>query len=284
MSKPHNFLSQLTGLFATPSAQNPSGVMVEAAYRHHGLDARYITCDVSPENLGDAVRGARAMGWLGFNCSKPHKVSVIAHLDALAESAAVIGAVNCVVNRAGRLIGENTDGKGFIASLRTVAELAGKRMVLLGAGGAARAIAVEAAIAGVAAITIVNRTPARGEDVVALVNDKTQARADLVVWNGAFRVPEDTEILVNATSIGLFPDVDAKTDLDWPALRPGVIVADVIANPPHSAFLRAAAARGCRTLDGLGMIVNQAVIGIALWTGVDADPAVMRRKLEELFG
>jgi len=165
MSKPHNFLSQLTGLLATPSAQNPSGVMVEAAYRHHGLDARYITCDVSAENLGDAVRGARAMGWLGFNCSKPHKVSVIAHLDAVAESAAVIGAVNCVVNRAGRLIGENTDGKGFIASLRTVADLAGKRMILLGAGGAARAIAVEAAMAGLLGVRL-GGTNRYGDEVV----------------------------------------------------------------------------------------------------------------------
>jgi len=284
VSKPHNFLSQLTGLLATPSAQNPTVAMVEAAYRHHGLDARYINCEVAPENLGDAVRGARAMGWLGFNCSKPHKVSVIAHLDALAESAAVIGAVNCVVNRGGRLIGENTDGKGFIASLRTVTELAGKRMVLLGAGGAARAIAVEAATAGVAAITVVNRTAARGEEVVALINDKTRARAELVVWNGAYLVPEEAEILVNATSIGLFPDVDARPDLEWSSLRPGLIVADVIANPPHTAFLHTAAARGCRTLDGQGMIVNQAVIGIALWTGVEVDPAVMRAKLEQLFG
>src|SRR5260370_25623471 len=110
MSKPLNFLSQLTGSFSTPSAENPTVAMVEAAYRHHGLDARYINCDVSSENLGDAVRGARAMGWLGFNCSIPHKVAVIAHLDEVAESAAVIGAVNCVVNRVGRLIGENTDG------------------------------------------------------------------------------------------------------------------------------------------------------------------------------
>ena len=96
-------------------------------------------------------------------------------------------------------------------------------------------------------------------------------------------MPDDAEILVNATSIGLFPDVDAKPDLDWQSLRSGVIVADVIPNPPRSALLRAAAARGCRTLDGMGMLVNQAVIGIALWTGVDADPVVMRRKLDDLF-
>jgi shikimate dehydrogenase len=283
MSKSHNFLSQLTGCFSTPCAENPTVAIVEAAYRHHGLDARYINCDVSSEHLGDAVRGARAMGWLGFNCSIPHKVAVIAYLDEVAESAAVIGAVNCVVNRAGRLIGENTDGKGFIASLRTVVDLTGKRVVLLGAGGAARAIAVEAALAGVSAITIVNRCRSRGEALAALVNDKTEARADLVVWSGPYRVPDDAEILVNATSIGLFPDVDAKPELDWQSLRSGVIVADVIVNPPHSALLRAAEARGCRTLDGLGMLVNQAVIGIALWTGVAADPSVMRRKLEDLF-
>lgn len=283
MSQPHNFLSLLTGSFSTPCAENPTVAMVEAAYRYHGLDARYLNCDVSPENLADAVRGARAMGWVGFNCSIPHKVAVIAHLDEIADSAAVIGAVNCVVSREGRLIGENTDGKGFVASLRDVVDPNGKRLVLLGAGGAARAIAVEAAMAGVTAITVVNRSRPRGEELVALVNDKTEARADLAVWNGAYRVPDEADILVNATSIGLFPDVDAKPELDWPSLRPGAIVADVIPNPPRSAFLRAAEVRGCRTLDGLGMLVNQGVIGIALWTGVDVDPSVMRTKLEELF-
>ena len=90
-----NFLSELTGSFATPCAENPTVAMVEAAYRHHGLDWRYINCDVKPENLTEAVRGARAMGWAGFNCSIPHKVAVIEHLDGLGESAAIIGAVNC---------------------------------------------------------------------------------------------------------------------------------------------------------------------------------------------
>ena len=132
-----NFLSVLTGSFATPAAENPTVAMIEAAYRHHGLEARYINCDVAPEALGSAVRGAAAMGWVGFNCSIPHKVAVIEHLDGLGDSAAVIGAVNCAVRRDGRWIGENTDGQGFIASLRTVADPAGKRIVVFGAGGAA---------------------------------------------------------------------------------------------------------------------------------------------------
>ena len=103
MPEPRHFLSLLTGSFATPADENPTVAMVEAAYRHHGIDARYINCDVAPEHLGDAVRGARAMGWAGFNCSLPHKVAVVEHLDGLADSAAVIGAVNCVVRRDGAL-------------------------------------------------------------------------------------------------------------------------------------------------------------------------------------
>ena len=110
----HNFLSRLTGSFAMPAAENPTVAMVEAAYRHHGLDIRYINCEVPPDKLGDAVKGARAMGWVGFNCSIPHMVAVIQHLDGLDESAAVMGAVNCAVLRDGKFIGENTDGKGFL--------------------------------------------------------------------------------------------------------------------------------------------------------------------------
>jgi shikimate dehydrogenase len=278
-----NFLSLLTGSFATPAAENPTVAMVEAAYRHHDLDARYINCDVAPDALGDAVRGARAMGWVGFNCSIPHKVAVLEHLDGLADSATLIGAVNCVVRRNGRFVGENTDGQGFLSALRTVVDPAGKSLVLFGAGGAARAIAVEAALAGADTITVVNRDPERGSEVVRLLNERTRARADLVVWDTTYRIPPARDIIVNATSIGLFPDVDARLDMDHETLRPGMIVADVIPNPPRTPLIRDAQARGCTALDGLGMLVEQAVIGVRHWTGIDADPTVMRRKLEDLF-
>jgi shikimate dehydrogenase len=284
MRQPVSYLSVLTGSFSTPAAGNPTVAMVEAAYRHHGIDARYLNCEVEPEALGDAVRGARAMGWAGFNCSIPHKVAVIQHLDGLADSAAVIGAVNCVVRRDGGYIGENTDGQGFVAALRTVVDPAGKALVVFGAGGAARAIAVESALAGAAAITIVNRDRTRGSELVSLLAQRTPTRAELVVWDGTQRVPTGTDIVVNATSIGLFPDVDASLDLDLDSLPPGTVVADVIPNPPRTRLIRDAEARGCTVLDGLGMMINQAVIGIRHWTGVEADPAVMRRKLEELFG
>jgi shikimate dehydrogenase len=279
-----NFLSTLTGSFAMPAAENPTVAMVEAAYRHHGIDGRYLNCEVAPAALGDAVQGARAMGWVGFNCSLPHKVAVIEHLDGLADSAAVIGAVNCVVRRDGRFIGENTDGQGFLTALRTVVDPAGKSLVMFGAGGAARAIAVESALAGVAAITIVNRDPGRGGALVALLNERTPIRADLVVWDGDYSVRDGIDIVVNATSIGLFPDVDARLAVELDSLRAGMVVADVIPNPPRTRLIRDAETRGCTALDGLGMLVNQGVIGIKHWTGVDPDPAVMRAKLEELFG
>ena len=282
-----SFLSALTGSFAMPAAENPTVAMVEAAYRHHGIDARYLNCEVAPEALADAVRGARAMGWIGFNCSIPHKVAVIEHLDGLGESAALIGAVNTAVRRGGAWIGENTDGQGFMAALRTVVDPAGKSLVILGAGGAARAIAVEAALAGAAKITVVNRGRERGEELAALLSTLGAAAptgvaltAAFVPWDGELSVPEGTDVLVNATSIGLHPDVDARLPLDPETLR-GMVVADVIPNPPRTRLIRDAEARGCTVLDGLGMLVNQGVIAIRHWTGVDPDPAVMRAALED---
>src|SRR5258707_13912515 len=182
MPEPQSFLSLITGSFATPAAENPTVAMIEAAYEHHHINARYLNCEVAPDALGDAVRGVRAMGWVGFNCSIPHKVSVIKYLDGLGDSAALIGAVNCVVRRDNRYIGENTDGQGFLTALRTVADPTGKVFVLFGAGGAARAIAVETALAGAASITIVNRDPRRGSELVALLNEKTPPGRTL--WAG----------------------------------------------------------------------------------------------------
>jgi shikimate dehydrogenase len=275
------FLSLITGSFSTPAAGNPTVAMVEAAYRHHRLDARYLNCEVAANALGDAVRGARAMGWAGFNCSIPHKVAVLEHLNRLAPSAQLIGAANCVVARDGELIGENTDGQGFLASLRTLIDPSGRELVLFGAGGAARAIAVESALAGVALITIVNRDHDRGAELVELLRTHTPASAELVVWDRTYRLPESASVVVNATSIGLAPDVDARLKLELDSLAPQMVVADVIPNPPRTGLLRDAQARGCVTLDGLGMLVNQSVLGIEHWTGIAPEPTVMRTALEE---
>ena len=288
-----NFKQELTGCFGFPVAENPTQAMVEPAYRAMGLDWRYLTLEVRPENLAAAVAGARAFGFRGFNCTIPHKVAVIEHLDGLGESASLMGAVNCVVNRDGRLIGENTDGKGFVASFREMGDPRGKRMVLLGAGGAARAIGVEMALAGCTQITVVNRDEKRGRELEALFGGKLREAVkamgrDLAVsyvpWRGDFRVPEGTEIVVNATSIGLFPDVDARVPVAMETVNAEMIVADVIPNPPVTRLVREAREKGCRVIDGLGMLVGQGVIGIEYWTGRTPDAGVMRRGLEEVFG
>jgi shikimate dehydrogenase len=278
-----HFLSQLTGCLASPVDENPSVAMVEAAYKHHGLNFRYINIEVGPDKLGEVVAAARAMGWVGFNCSLPNKVAVIQYLDGLGESAALIGAVNCAVMRDGKLIGENTDGKGFLQSLAEVRDPSGKSVVMFGAGGAARAIGVELALAGAAKIIVVNRDPKRGQEVVDLINTKTGTSAELVTWNSTYSIPNEVEIVINATSIGLFPDVNANLNISFDSLRSGVVVADVIPNPPTTNLLREAKSRGCITLDGLGMLVNQGVVGIKYWTGIDADASVMRKALEDIF-
>ena len=283
MSQSQHFLHELVGSISQGADGNPTVAMVEAAFRHHGLHWRYINMEVSPADLGAAVKGARAMGFRGFNCSLPHKVSVIAHLDGLGQSAAVMGAVNCVVLRDGRLIGENTDGKGFLKSLQSMIDPQGKSVVLFGAGGAARAIAVELGLAGVRHITIVNRSEQRGAELVNVLREQLQLEAQLVVWSGDYTVPEGTDVVINGTSIGLY-DPEARVAIDLDSLRPGMIAADVVFNPVRTRFLTEAAARGCRPLDGLGMLVNQGIVGIQYWTGIDPQPEVMRQALESVMG
>ena len=278
-----NFKPELCCLFGKPVAENPTQPMIEAAFRHHGLDWRYVQFEIEPDQLADAVRGMRAMGFRGGNVTTPHKVAIVKHLDRVAESASMMGAVNCLVRRGRELVGENTDGKGFVQSLRAAADPAGKRVVLLGAGGAARAIGVELALAGARSITIVNRGRDRGRELAELLKTNAKAAAESVAWEGDYRVPAETDVVVNATSIGLFPDVQARVPLDLSTLAPRMVVADVIPNPPETRLVRDARSRGCTVLDGLGMLVNQGVIGFKYWTGVDAEPSVMRRALVEVF-
>jgi shikimate dehydrogenase len=256
--------------------------MMEKAFAQVGLDWRYLTLEVAPAGLGDAVRGMRAMGFRGCNLTIPHKVAVIPLLDRLSEAAALMGAVNCVNRVGNELVGENTDGKGFVQSLRASTDPAGRNVVILGAGGAARAIAVEVGLAGAAKITIVNRSPERGQELAALISDKLKVLGQFVRWEGAYEVPPETEVLINATSIGL-GDEDVRLPLVVKTLEPDMVVADVIFNPRDTRLLREARERGCQTIDGLGMLVNQAVIGFKIWTGVDPSADVMRDALEEFL-
>ena len=277
--------ADLVGVFGDPVDENPTGIMQEAAFAAAGLNWRYLLLRVSAEDLSSAIAGIRAMRFRGINLTIPHKVSVLKYLDEVAPDAALIGAVNTVRRAANRLIGENTDGKGFLRSVREDAGVdpAGKRIVFLGAGGAARAMSVELALAGASHITIVNRTRSRGEELVRTLNQRTPAKAEFVQWVGDYPVPPEAEILVNATSIGLYPNEGDKPRVMMATIGPDLLVCDVIPNPPRTAFLTAAAGRGARTLDGLGMLVYQGAIAFKLWTGLQPSIPVMRQALEKVF-
>jgi len=277
---PKSPLQEICALLGQAVAGNPTQYMMEKLFVHHGLDWRYLTLEVLPQNLGDAIRGIRALGFRGANITKPHKVPVLEYLDRLTAAAELIGAVNCIIREDDKLVGENTDGKGFLQSLRGVIDPQGKRIVLLGAGGAARAIAVELALADASAITVVNRSAERGQSLVDRLNEKTKTPATLVNWDGDFRVAAETDVLVNATSIGL-NDESARVPVNLDDAQKTLVVADVIASPPLTRLVRKSQQRGFKTLDGVGMIVNQGAIGFKLWTGVDADIQVMREAAEE---
>ncbi|MEE2808677.1 MAG: shikimate dehydrogenase [Verrucomicrobiota bacterium] len=290
MAKELNFKQELVGCFGFPVAENPTQAMIEPAFNALDLDWRYLTLEVSPENLMKAVEGAKAFGFRGFNCTIPHKVEVIQYLDGLGESAELMGAVNCVVNKNGKLIGENTDGKGFVSSLQQITDPSGKSCVIFGAGGAARAISVEMAIAGCSKITIINRSVDRGEQLVQLLNTRVKdsisntLHAEFVHWEESYQIPTTAEVIINATSIGLFPDVNARLNIDTETLKPEMVVADVIPNPPKTQLVKDATERGCQVIDGLEMLVAQGVIGIEYWTGKIPDSTIMRKGLEDVFG
>lgn len=275
-------LQEVVCCLGQPVAGNPTQYMMEKAFAAAGLDWRYLTCEVSPERLADAMKGLRALGFKGANFTIPHKMAVIEHLDELSSAAELMGAVNCM-NRVGdKLVGENTDGKGFYQSLREFCDPAGLSVAILGAGGAARAIAVELALGGASQITIVNRSHERGQTLVDLLQQRTKTAAQLVTLAGDYAVPAEVAIFINATSIGL-GDSTARVPVAVDSLRPELIVADVIFNPPGTWLIRTAADRGCRPIDGLGMLVNQAVISFKIWTGLAPDASLMRDALEEFL-
>jgi shikimate dehydrogenase len=286
MYMPTSFQAELVACFGQPVAENPTGAMQEAAFQALGLNWRYLTIEVPPAKLKDAMTGVRALGFRGLNLTIPHKVAVMQHLDEISREAAIIGAVNTVRRDDDRLIGENTDGKGFLRAVRVDAGVdpAGKRVAILGAGGAARAIATELALAGASEIVVVNRSPSRAEPMVRDLHAATPCPVRFDEWRGVWRVPGEIDLLVNATSIGLFPDVDAMPPIELGDARPNLLVADAVFNPPETKLLAAARRHGLRTLDGLSMLVYQGVIGFQMWTGQDPSEQVMKQALSNALG
>lgn len=279
-----NYRAELTGVFGDPVDDNPTGVVEEAAFRARGLNYRYLTIKVLPEDLETAMKSVRVFGMRGINLTMPHKVKVLGYLDELSKAASIIGAVNTVINRDGSLYGENTDGKGFVIALKNAGmSLEGKRVTMLGAGGAARAISVECALNGAAHITVINRNVERGSELAALLNEKTECGATFLPWERGVKIPEETDILINGTSAGFSPNVSDKPDIDYSSVTEKMCVCDVVFNPAETVFLNEAAKRGAKTVTGLGMLVQQAALNFTLWTGEEAPIDVMEEALRGEF-
>jgi shikimate dehydrogenase len=279
---PDSFLPEICALFGQPVAGNPTQFMMERAFAQQGLDWRYLSFEVAPEALADAVRGMRALGFRGANVTTPHQMAVVQHLNRLSEAATLMGAVNCITREGQELVGENTDGKGFLLSLRNVTDPVGKHVVLLGAGGAARAIGVELALAGVRKLTIVNRTAERGQALAELLAKSPNVHVEFIPWEGKYEVPAEAQVVIQATSIGL-NDAEAEVPVSFRHITPGLVAADVVFTPPETTFLSEAKQHDCTVLDGLGMLVYQAAIAFQLWTGIVPDTTAMRDAAEEFL-
>jgi len=259
----------LVGVIGHPVRHSLSPLLHNEAFAALGLNWTSLAFDVAPGQAAGALDGVRALGLAGISVTMPHKSDVAALVDECSAVAAILGAVNCVVNRAGTLRGENTDGAGFLASLTRGAgfDPAGKRCLVLGAGGAARAVALALAGAGCAEVAVVNRTAQRAAEVVAL--------ADGVIRAG--RLDDDGEVaqadlVVNATPVGMEgAGAEHEGWLVSPALlHRDQVAADLIYAPRPTAWLAAAAEAGALTVDGLGMLVHQAAAQLELWTGLPA--------------
>jgi shikimate dehydrogenase len=274
----------MTGMLGHPVAENPIDRMFDAVYAHYGLPWQFWKNDIASEaDLALAVQALRPLGYRGVGITVPWKVAVIPLLDAVDDDVRAIGAANYLTIEDGRLIGHNNDGKGVVKAIEKIMPLAGQRVVMLGAGGAGRAMAVELAWAGAAQLTLVTRRQDQGEEVAATVTRASGVPAVWQPWQGEVSVPAGTTLLMNATHLGCAPELE-PVPLQWQSVDPACTVVDVITNPRITPFLATAQARGCPVVDGVEMLVQLAMQIFQRWTGVSPDEAVFQRAVAEALG
>lgn len=272
----------LTGLFGHPVGHSRSPHMQNAAFAAKGIPYLYMAFDIQPDQIGASVAGIRALGMRGVNVTIPYKVDVIPFLDRMTPEAELIGAVNTIVNENGELIGHNTDGNGYVRSLleETNISLPDANVLVLGAGGAARAVSAALAMHGAKSVLVANRTREKGEQLVESLSSICQARALLTD-----EIPDQiglVQLVVNTTSVGMYPSTQ-EVPIDPGLLREGQVVSDLIYNPRETRLLREAKQRGAIPHGGLGMFIYQGAEAFSLWTGLEAPVEVMRKTVEELL-
>lgn len=276
--------TRLAALYAQPARHSISPAMHTKAFEATGTDAVYLSFDVAPEDLAASMTAVRTLGMMGVNLSMPHKMAVIPFLDELSPAAQLIGAVNTVVNEDGRLVGHNTDGVGFMRSLQDIdVDIIGKEICIIGAGGAATAIASQAAIDGVKRIYVFNRQD-------EFMEKFQQKAAEIAATTAADVVTVDLEadyhqlaeclkkcvLLVNATGVGMKPHDDLMPIKNGEVLHEDLAVYDVIYNPRETKLLRTAREKGLKTANGLGMLLYQGAEAFRLWTGKEMPVEIIK--------
>ncbi|MEM1562299.1 MAG: shikimate dehydrogenase [Candidatus Bathyarchaeia archaeon] len=278
--------TKVCALIGCPVEHSLSPAMHNAAFQHLGLDYIYVAFNVPPERLGDAVLGIKGLGIYGVNVTMPHKINVIKYLDELDEGARLAGSVNTILNRGEKLVGYTTDGLGALRALRHAGvDPAGRKVVILGAGGASRAICF--ALANhVRELIILNRTLERAvklADELRRVFSFVGVRAGLLSDNVLEDVLKDTDILINATSVGMKPNIN-ETPVKRELLHGNLTVFDIVYEPLETRLLKEAKSVGARTVDGLWMLVYQGALSFEIWTGAKAPVEVMREAALKRLG
>lgn len=276
--------TQLTCIIGSPVDHSKSPYMHNLAFEKLGLDYAYMAFDIKEGALKQGVDGLRTLNVRGFNITMPHKQEVMKYLDKIEEDAKLIGAVNTVLNNNGKLIGYNTDGKGFIKSLeeRNVKYI-DEKIVIIGAGGAAKAIAIELALKGVKNIVIVNRTLEKAEAISHTINkniEGSESRSLVLDEKLLKEELKDASILINTTSVGMGDSIDKNIIKNEDTLDKDLFVADLIYNPVKTKFLSMAEEKGCRIMNGLDMLVYQGALVFKIWTGADM-PVEVIKKMEK---
>jgi shikimate dehydrogenase len=271
---------RMFGLLGEIVDGNPTQEMLNAAFAAAGLPWTYVSMAVPRDAFARAWAAARTLGFAGLNVTKPFKLEAVGLVDRLTPAAEAIGAVNCVFRDDDALVGDNTDGRGLARAVALAGRIEGARVVVLGAGGAARAAAVELAFAGAGDVTVVARREAPARSLVEAVRSIGRATARHEPWPGTYAASPSTDILVNATSVGM-TDPDERPDVDLAGLGDGALVADVVIAPRATGLIADAMARGLVAVHGNEMLVHQAAVGFEVWTGRPADLGVLRAALAE---
>ncbi|WP_332690801.1 shikimate dehydrogenase [Halalkalibacter lacteus] len=277
-------MEKVYGLLGHPVGHSMSPLIHNDAFSNVGIKANYQAFDVEPEMLEEAITGIKALGIAGCNVTVPHKIAVMKFIDEVDEEAEQIGAVNTIVNQNGKLIGHNTDGRGYVQSLieETNEDITNKRFLIIGAGGAARGVITALLRYGIGDLTITNRTQDKIEPLLELAK-MFQTTANRATRAEVEQNLDQFDVLINTTSIGMSPRIE-DSPLSLENLRAGAIASDLIYNPLKTKFLKEAQVRGGKSHTGIGMFVNQAALSFEHWTGVRPDHNRMRKLVLEKLG